>query len=361
MSRIMAENDSHERVLFFTDKATGLKGIIAVHDTTLGPALGGTRMLPYKNEREALADVLRLSKAMTYKAAAAGENLGGGKAVIIGNPHKDKSETLFKAYGRILDRFNGGGHIRPDPKTSCYITAEDIGIAVPDLEIVRQETNWVTGTSIKNGGSGDSAPATAFGVFQGMRAAIELVFGNDSLKNKVVAIQGVGKVGYALAQKLHQAGAKLIVADINYEAAKRAQREFGAEMVDSDKMHTLKKVDVFSPCARGPVLNSGNVSEVKAEIVAGAANNQLEDDHLVGELLHGANILYVPDFVLNAGGIINLADELNPEGYNESRAMQKVAKIYERVKQLLVVSRKETVPTTEVAMRIVRERLAKGR
>ena len=283
----------HEQVIYLHDKPTGLKAFIAVHDTSLGPAAGGCRMWNYANEMEALTDVLRLSRGMSYKNAIAGLNLGGGKAVIIGDSRTDKSEALFRAFGRMINSLGGK-----------YISAEDVGISVSDMEIVAQETKYVAGLTKGDHASGDPSPFTATGTFLGIQAAVEHKWGLKSVEGLTVAVQGVGHVGYYLCRKLYAAGAKLLVSDINLDALNRVEQQFGAERVELDKILSAD-VDIFSPCALGAIINDDTLDHIKAKIIAGAANNQLHrDDH--GQALMDRDILYAPDYVINAGGIINV-------------------------------------------------------
>jgi len=300
--------EDYEQIVFCQDQASGLKAIIAIHDTTLGPALGGLRMWNYASEEEALTDVLRLAKGMTYKNAAAGLNLGGGKAVIIGNAKTDKSEALFRAFGRYVQSLSGR-----------YITAEDVNTSVADMDFIHMETDYVTGVSPAFGSSGNPSPVTAYGVYRGMKAAAKWKFGSDSLAGKTVAVQGVGNVAYNLCRHLHEEGAHLVVTDINEEALKRAETDFGATVVKPDEIYAVD-CDIFAPCALGAIINDKTIPMLKAQIVAGAANNQLAEDRH-GDVLEERGILYAPDFVINAGGVINVADEL--EGYNRERAMKK--------------------------------------
>jgi len=337
------ESHGYEQVVFCYDRASGLKAIIAIHDTTLGPALGGLRMWPYESEDDAIFDVLRLARGMTYKAAAAGLNLGGGKAVIIGDPKKDKSEALFRAFGRFVQSLGGR-----------YITAEDVGTSVEDMDIIHMETDYVTGVSTAYGSSGDPSPATAFGVWRGMKACAKEVFGTESLSGKTVAIQGLGHVGHHLARHVHDEGARLVVTDINDDAVQRSAKEFGAEAVDPEAIYDVE-CDIFSPCALGAVLNPETVPRLKCRIVAGAANNQLlsESD---GDAVEERGILYAPDYVLNAGGLINVADEL--QGYNRERAFKKAAGIYENIQKVISVSKRDKIPTYRAADRLAEERIA---
>lgn len=336
------EDEDYEQVVFCYDRSSGLKAIIAIHDTTLGPALGGTRMWNYETEEEALKDVLRLAKGMTYKNAASGLELGGGKAVIIGDAKREKSEAMFRAYGRFIQGLNGR-----------YITAEDVGTTVADMEIIQKETAYVTGTSPDKGSSGNPAPVTAFGVYRGMKAAAKAAFGTDSLAGKKVAIQGVGHVGYHLCEHLHKEGAQLFVTDIQQDAVRRAVQLFGATAVDTEEIYELD-CDIFAPCALGAVINDRTISKLKAKVIAGSANNQLaEPSH--GDLLHERGIVYAPDYVINAGGVINVADEL--EGYNRSRALKKVEAIYDNIEKVLAISARDQIPTYLAADRLAEERI----
>ncbi|HET7479430.1 MAG TPA: Glu/Leu/Phe/Val dehydrogenase [Rubrobacteraceae bacterium] len=333
----------YEQLVFCHDKSTGLRAIIAIHDTTLGPALGGCRMYPYATEDEAVVDALRLARGMTYKAAASGLNLGGGKSVVIGDPHTDKSEALFRSLGRYVETLGGR-----------YIVAEDVGISTSDISYIHVETSHVVGMDVTYGGSGDPSPFTALGVMQGMRACAEEVFGTDSLESRTVAVQGLGHVGYHLCRLLHEEGARLIVTDIEREAVERVAREFGAKVVEPDEIRTMP-CDVFAPCAMGAVLNDATIPDLRCEIVAGSANNVLlEARH--GEALADRGILYAPDYVINAGGLINVADEL--EGYNERRATRRVMRIKDRIRQIIAISKRDGVPTNVAADTLALERIA---
>lgn len=340
----LMENDNFEQIVFCHDKSSGLKAIIAIHDTTLGPALGGARMWDYTSEEQALEDAIRLAIGMTYKNAAAGLNLGGGKAVIIGDPSVDKREELLRSFGRYVQSLNGR-----------YITAEDVGTTVQDMDIVHEETDFVTGISPAFGASGDPSPVTAVGVYMGMKAAALEAFGTDSLVGKTVAVQGVGNVAYHLCKHLHKEGAKLIVTDINKVAVKRAVADFGAQAVNPEDIYSVD-CDIFSPCALGAVINDKTISQFKAKVIAGSANNQLQDKKH-GKMLHDREIVYAPDYVLNAGGVINVADELN--GYNKERAMKKVEAIYDKIKTIINISNKNNIPTYEAADRMAEERIEK--
>lgn len=334
------ERDGFEQVVFCNDVETGLKAIIAIHDTTLGPALGGVRMWNYNSEEEALRDVLRLAKGMTYKNAAAGLNLGGGKAVIIGDPKKDKSEALFRSFGRFVETLNGR-----------YITAEDVGTFEEDMDYIHMETEYVTGTSRK--GAGDPSPVTALGIYYGMKQAAKEAFGSDSLKGLTIAVQGVGQVAYHLCKHLHEEGAELIVTDINEEAVERAVKEFAATSVKPDEIYDVD-CDIFSPCALGGIINDETIPRLKAKVIAGSANNQLEkEEH--GRILHEKGILYAPDFVINAGGVINVAEEL--AGYNRQRALNKVKSIYNILETVFEISRQKNIPTSAAANELAEKRI----
>jgi leucine dehydrogenase len=336
--------DGYEQVVFFSDDQSGLRAIVAIHSTALGPALGGTRYYPYPNEEEALIDVLRLAKGMTYKAAAAGLDLGGGKAVIIGDPRRDKSEELLRAYGRFIETLGGR-----------YITAEDVGTALEDMDTVRRESRWVTGCSHTYGGSGDPSPVTAYGVLQGMKACALEVFGSAELKDRSVAIQGVGKVGHALCGYLVEAGARVTVAEADVDNLARVVNEYGVDTVPPEKVHALD-VDVFAPCAMGAVINDDTITDLGAKIIAGSANNQLErEEH--GEKLKGLGILYAPDFVINAGGLINVEDELR--GYDRDRAMKRVEAIYKQLQHIFTMSRERNISTEQAAIEYAEDRIRK--
>jgi len=337
----MLEHDNYEQILFCQDKQTGLKAIIAIHDTTLGPALGGTRMWPYASEEEAVIDALRLAKGMTYKAAAAGLNLGGGKAVIIGDPGR-KTEELLRAYGRFIHSLNGR-----------YITAEDVGTSVEDMDIIRQETKFVTGVSPAFGSSGNPAPVTAFGVYRGMKAAAQAAYGMDTLTDKTIAVQGVGNVAYHLCRYLHEEGAKLIVTDINPDNMKRAVDEFAAMPVGAEEIYGVE-CDIFSPCALGAIINDQTIPQLKAKVIAGSANNQLKELRH-GEMLAEKGIFYAPDYVINAGGVMNVADEL--QGYNKERALKKVATIYDNIRKVFEISAQEGIPSYLAADRLAEKRI----
>ncbi|WP_044896401.1 branched-chain amino acid dehydrogenase [Bacillus alveayuensis] len=336
------EKYDYEQLLFCQDEQSGLKAIIAIHDTTLGPALGGTRMWTYDSEDAAIEDALRLARGMTYKNAAAGLNLGGGKTVIIGDPRKDKNEAMFRAFGRFIQGLNGR-----------YITAEDVGTTVADMDIIYEETDYVTGISPAFGSSGNPSPVTAYGVYRGMKAAAKEAFGSDSLEGKVIAVQGVGNVAYNLCRHLYEEGAQLIVTDINKEAVQRVVEEFGAKAVDPSEIYRVD-CDIFAPCALGGIINDETIPQLKAKVIAGAANNQLrEPKH--GDKIHEMGIVYAPDYVINAGGVINVADELY--GYNRERAMKKVEQIYNNIEKVFEIAKRDHIPTYVAADRLAEERI----
>ena len=338
----LSENN-HEQVLFCYDSETGLKAIIAIHNTILGPALGGTRMWNYKSEEEALRDVLRLSRGMTYKAAISGLNLGGGKAVIIGDSKKDISEAMFRKFGRFIKNLNGK-----------YITAEDVGTTTRDMSFVRMETTHVTGLPETSGGGGDPSPVTAYGVFLGMKASMKETTGNDSLSGKKVLVQGVGNVGEALVKLLKNENAIVAISDINDAQIEKVAGAFGCEIVNPSNIFEMD-MDIYAPCALGATLNSESISKLKCSIVAGSANNQLEDENTHGQMLMDKGILYAPDFLINAGGLINAYSEY--QGYNRGRAMQDADRIYQLTLDIFKKAGREGVTTVSAAKKIAEERL----
>ena len=334
--------DGYEQIVFFSDDRSGLRAIVAIHSTALGPALGGARFWPYLSEESALVDVLRLAKGMTLKAAAAGLDLGGGKAVIIGDPKRIKSEELLRAYGRFIATLGGR-----------YITAEDVGTSVTDMDVVRRETRWVTGCSFSYGGSGDPSPVTAYGVLQGMKACALEAYGRPVLKGLTVALQGVGKVGHALCGYLIKEGAEVTVTDVDPGNLARAVSDYGVATTSLDGIYKLE-ADIFAPCAMGAVINDDTLSELGCKIVAGSANNVLaRDEH--GEKLKGLGIVYAPDFVINAGGIINIQDEL--DGYDRARAMKRVEGIFDTLQKVLALARAQDISTVAAATEYANERI----
>lgn len=338
------EQYDYEQLIMCHDKASGLKAIIAIHDTTLGPALGGTRMWTYATEEEAIEDALRLARGMTYKNAAAGLNLGGGKTVIIGDPRTDKNDEMFRALGRFIEGLNGR-----------YITAEDVGTTEEDMDLIHLETDYVTGVSAAFGSSGNPSPVTAYGIYCGMKAAAKEAFGDASLAGKTIAVQGVGNVAYTLCEHLHKEGAKLIVTDINQQAVQRAVDAFGATAVEPDAIYS-QDADIFAPCALGAVINDETLQQLQVKVIAGSANNQLKEE-AHGAKLHELGIIYAPDFVINSGGVINVADEL--DGYNHERALKRVGKIYDTLGKIFAISNERNIPTSEAANQLAEERIAR--
>jgi len=335
--------NNHEQIVYCNDNATGLKAIIAIHNTVLGPSLGGTRMWNYNNEMEALTDVLRLSRGMTYKSSVAGLNLGGGKAVIIGDAKKIKNEALLRRFGKFVDSLGGK-----------YITAEDVAMSSRDMEIIHMETEYVSGLPENMGGSGDPSPVTAYGVYVSMKASAKEVWGSDKLSGKKVLVQGIGHVGEVLVSHLTKDGAKVYINDISEERLKEVAAKYKAEVVSADKMFDLD-IDVYAPCALGATVNDDTLAKLKCKIICGAANNQLLNEKVHGETVGKQGILYAPDFVVNAGGIINVYYEL--EGYNRERALAHAEKIYDTTFNLFQIAKKEGIPTYMAANRIAEQRI----
>ncbi len=333
----------HEQVVFCHNKDAGLKAIIAIHNTVLGPALGGLRMWNYKTEAEALNDVLRLSRGMSYKAAVAGLSLGGGKGVIIGDPTKDKSEALFRAFGRFVNSLNGR-----------YITAEDVGIDVNDMEYVLKETDYVTGVHQVHGGSGDPSPFTAFGTLQGLMASLNAKFGNEDVGKYSYAVQGTGHVGMEFVKLLREQGAKVFVTDINKDAVQQCVDEYGCEAVGLDDIYDVD-ADVYSPCALGGTINEATLPRLKCKVICGAANNQLATDE-IGEELEARGILYAPDYAVNAGGLMNVSLEI--DGYNRERAMRMMRTIYYNLGKIFQIAARDKIPTFRAADRLAEDRIA---
>ena len=338
--------DDYEQVVFCHDRGTGLRAIVAIHSTRLGPALGGTRFYPYTSEAAGLEDVLRLARGMTYKAAAAGLDLGGGKAVIFGDPARDRTEALIRAYGRYVDALGGR-----------YLTAEDVGTTQADMDLVRRETRFVTGVSRELGGSGDPSEATAYGVLWAMKAVALRLWGDTSLVGRHVAVAGVGKVGSALVQHLVKERARVTVADVTPAAAEWAVAEAGAEVVAVEKIHAVD-CDIYAPCALGGALSAETIPELRCAAVVGSANNQLADGGASARALSGAGILYAPDFVANAGGLINIAEELAPGGYRPDLAQRAVERIFDTVTSVLQTAEVDGVTTAEAADRLAEDRIA---
>ena len=338
----LSDEGGHEQVVFCREETTGLRAIIAIHSTRLGPGLGGTRFFPFPTEHAALVDVLRLSRGMTYKNAVAGLDLGGAKAVIIGDPAALRSEGLIRAYGRFVHGLNGR-----------YLTAEDVGTNLADMDLISRETPYVTGTSESLGGSGDPSPATAWGVFFAMQAVAHRLWGERELEGRRVSVAGVGKVGSALVGHLVEAGAKVTVADVYPAAVERAVESHGVAAVGVDEIHAVA-VDIFSPCALGAVLNARTIPELRCAAVCGSANNQLAEPS-DGERLAKAGVLYAPDFVVNAGGVINIAEELH--GYDRARAYDRITSIFDTTARVLETADEAGVTTHEAAEHLAEERI----
>jgi len=332
----------YEQVVYNHDPVSGLKAIIAIHSTALGPALGGTRFYPYATEDDALRDVLRLARGMSYKAAAAGLDLGGGKAVIIGDPKRIKTEALLRAHGRFVESLAGR-----------YITAEDVGTFSADMDVVARETRFVTGRSILNGGGGDPSLNTAYGVLRGIQAVADELWQSSELAGRHVVVQGVGKVGYELCRLLHEADVRLTVADVDVDNVARAVNDFRADTADPHKVHAIP-CNVFAPCALGAIINDDTLPELACAAVAGSANNVLARlEH--GRALRDLGILYAPDYVINAGGLINVADELR--GYSPERARARVEGIFGALRMIFHRAKERGVPTAEAADRLAEERM----
>jgi leucine dehydrogenase len=337
-------NMDHEQVLFCQDKATGLKAIIAIHNTVLGPALGGTRMWNYLNEEDAITDVLRLSRGMTYKNSISGLNLGGGKAVIIGDSYTQKNEKLFRRFGQFVESLSGK-----------YITAEDVGISPQDMVWVNKETNHVAGLP---GKSGDPSPVTAYGVYVGMKACAKAQFGNDTLEGIKVAVQGAGHVGQYLMKHLKDEGAKIFVTDIHEPSLKEASEKYGATVVGLDEIYDLD-VDVYAPCALGATVNDDTLNRLKCSIIAGAANNQLQKETIHGKIVMEKGILYAPDFMINAGGVINCFAEV--DGRTAEWAIEKAAQIYDTTTEIINGSKMKNIPTYAIANKMAEDRIKESK
>ncbi len=342
---VFHQGSQHEQVVFCQDEASGLRAIIAIYSTALGPALGGTRFYPYPTEEDAVRDVLNLSRSMAYKAALAGLDLGGGKAVIIGDPHRDKSEALLRAYGRFVQSLGGR-----------YLTACDVGTYSQDMDIVARECAFVTGRSLEHGGAGDSSVLTAFGVFQGMRAAAETAWGTPSLAGRRVGVAGVGKVGHHLVEHLLDDGAEVVITDVYEPAVRRVVTAHPeVETVDSTAELVASDIDVYAPCALGDAINDETVHVLKARIICGAANNQLAHAG-IEDILESRGILYAPDYCVNSGGLVQVADEL--EGFSFDRAKLRAAGIYDTTRTVFQVAAAEGVSAAAAADRIAERRMA---
>ncbi|CAM1347367.1 Glu/Leu/Phe/Val family dehydrogenase [Tenacibaculum insulae] len=335
--------DNHEQIVFCNDEDTGLKAIIGIHNTTLGPALGGTRMWQYKSEWDALNDVLRLSRGMTYKSAITGLNLGGGKAVIIGDAKTQKNDALMRKFGEYVNSLSGR-----------YITAEDIGMETRDMDVIREVTPHVTGVSEAIGGSGNPSPVTAYGVYMGMKAAAKYRFGTENLDGKKVLVQGVGHVGETLVKHITDEGAQVILNDINEARLEELSKKYGANVVLGNDIYGLD-IDIYAPCALGATVNDESIAQLKAKVIAGAANNQLADELKHGRLLREKGIAYAPDFLINAGGIINVYAEI--AGYDKAESLKRTENIYNTTLDIFNLADKENITTHQAAFNIAQARI----
>ncbi|AWA30251.1 leucine dehydrogenase [Flavobacterium magnum] len=335
--------DNHEQIVFCNDKDTGLKAIIGIHNTVLGPALGGTRMWKYANEWEALNDVLRLSRGMSYKSAITGLNLGGGKAVIIGDAKTEKTPEMILKFGEYVNSLSGK-----------YITAEDVGTTTQDMDLIRDVTKFVTGVSVEKGGSGNPSPVTAYGVYMGMKAAAKYQFGSDDLGGKKVLVQGIGHVGETLVEYLAKEGADVQIIDINQARLEEVSAKYGVKIFTGPDLYAAD-VDIYSPCALGATINDETINKIQAKVIAGAANNQLANDAVHGQILKDRGILYAPDFLINAGGIINVYAEI--VGYDSAEAMRRTENIYNTTLEIFGFSEQNGITTQAAAMSIAQKRI----
>ena len=339
--------DDHEQIVFCNDKDTGLKAIIGIHSTVMGPSLGGTRMWEYKSEWDALNDVLRLSRGMTFKAAITGLNLGGGKAVIIGDSKTQKSPELMLRFGEFVHSLGGK-----------YLTAEDVGMETSDMDLVRTVTPYVTGISEEKGGAGNPSPITAYGVFMGMKAAAKFAYGNDVLEDKIIYVQGVGSVGEALVENLTNEGAKVIIDDLNQARLEEIRDKYSVEIYNGSNIYA-EKMDIYAPCALGATINDSTINLIQAKVIAGAANNQLADENRHGLMLKEKGIVYAPDFLINAGGIINVYAEL--ENYDRKEIVRKTENIYNTTLEILTNAQTRDLTSHQAAFEIAQHRIESRR
>lgn len=337
--------DDHEQIVFCNDKDTGLKAIIGIHSTVLGPALGGTRMYNYATEWEALNDVLRLSRGMTFKSAISGLNLGGGKAVLFGDARTKKTPELLLKFAEFVNSLGGK-----------YITAEDIGMTTSDMDLIKTVTPYVTGISEEKGGQGNPSPITAFGVLMGMKAGAKFAYGSDALDGKIIYVQGIGNVGESLVERLTQEGAKVIISDINRERLEEIRDKYNAKIYEGDNLYA-EHMDIYAPCALGATLNESNIKSLSAKVVAGSANNQLAQEKRDGEMLREKGIIYAPDFLINAGGLINVYAEL--QNYDRSETMKKTENIYNTTLEILKKADAENITSFQAAFNIAQRRIDK--
>ncbi len=335
--------NDHEQIVFCNDKDTGLKAIIGIHNTVLGPALGGTRMWNYATEWDALNDVLRLSRGMSFKSAITGLNLGGGKAVIIGDAKTQKTPELMKRFGEFVHSLSGK-----------YITAEDVGMETADMDLVREVTPYVTGISESKGGAGNPSPITAYGVFMGMKAASKHAFGSDNLEGRTVVVQGIGHVGEVLVEHITNEGGKVIISDINEARLEEVSKKYGAEIYRGNDVYSIP-MDIYAPCALGATINDNTIQKLQAKVIAGAANNQLKDENLHGAQLQQRGVVYAPDFLINAGGIINVYAEL--ENYGKQEIIRKTENIYDTTLEILRTAETGSITTHQAALKVAVERI----
>lgn len=335
--------NDHEQIVFCNDKDTGLKAIIGIHNSVMGPALGGTRMFNYANEWDALNDVLRLSRGMTYKAAITGLNIGGGKAVIMGDAKTQKTPELMRKFGEFVHSLGGR-----------YITAEDVGMETSDMDLVRDVTPYVTGISEERGGSGNPSPVTAYGVYMGMKAAAKQQFGSENLEGKKVLVQGIGHVGETLVEYLTKEGAQVFITDINDERMYQVATKYNAQVFTGEDLYSAD-VDIYAPCAMGATINDATVYKIKAKVIAGAANNQLANENIHGLILQERGIVYAPDFLINAGGIINVYAEI--EHYDKTEAMRRTENIYNTTLEIFDYAIAKGITTHQAALTIAQNRI----
>ncbi|NHM08070.1 Glu/Leu/Phe/Val dehydrogenase [Flavobacterium sp. CYK-4] len=333
----------HEQIVFCHDKDTGLKAIIGIHNTVLGPALGGTRMWKYDNEWEALNDVLRLSRGMTYKSAISGLNLGGGKAVIIADAKTEKTPEMITRFGQFVNSLSGK-----------YITAEDVGTTTEDMDRIRKVTKFVTGISEEIGGSGNPSPVTAYGVYMGMKAAAKFKFGSEKLQGRKVLVQGIGHVGETLVDYLTKEGAQVQITDINENRVAEVSQKYGAQIFTGSDLYAAE-VDIYAPCALGATINDNTIDRIKAQVIAGAANNQLANEQIHGQILKEKGIAYAPDFLINAGGIINVYGEI--VGYGKEEAMKRTENIFNTTLEIFNFAEQKDITTHQAALSIAEKRI----
>ncbi len=336
--------NEHEQIVFCHDKDTGLKAIIGIHNTVLGPALGGTRMWHYENEWEALNDVLRLSRGMTYKSAVSGLNLGGGKAVIIGNSKTDKTPEMIRKFGEFVHSLSGR-----------YITAEDVGTTTPDMDLIREVTPYVTGISESKGGSGNPSPVTGYGVYMGLKAATKFHFGSDNLEGKKIMVQGIGNVGETLVSYLAKEGALVQITDISESRLEEVASKYDNVTIYRGSDLYSEDVDIYAPCALGATINDETIHKLKAKIIAGAANNQLANENVHGQILKDKGIVYAPDFLINAGGIINVYGEI--ANYGKEEALRRTENIYNTTLEILNFAKENNITTHQAAFSVAQKRI----